>query len=307
MNSTPSKSIFQISVKATPETEDALTEALSSLFGQPASSYTDAQTGTCTIMVHLDPGAAGRDGLDAKSLSKKTRAVLGDLRNAGLPVGAGHVSVKRLRKEDWAESWKRHFHPLDIEGKLLVKPDWSRRKPRKNQALVVLNPGLSFGTGQHPTTSFCLRQIVVCRQPGRPQSLLDAGTGSGILAIAAVKLGYSPVKAFDYDPESIRVAAENATANSVLDRIDLGRADVTRIPLRTRERYDVVCTNLLTNLLIAELPRLMARLAPGGRLVLAGILRREFHEVRQACENAGLKLVASRAEKEWRSGAFVRR
>lgn len=303
MNSTPSKSIFQISVKANPETEDALTEALSTLFGQPASSYTHAQTGACTVMVHLDPGPTG---LDAKTLSKMTRAILDNLRNAGLPVGAGRVSVKRLRKEDWAESWKRHFHPLDIEGKLLVKPDWSRRKPRKNQALVVLNPGLSFGTGQHPTTGFCLRQIVVCRHPGRNQSLLDAGTGSGILAIAAVKLGYSPVKAFDYDPESIRVAAENATANGVLDRIDLSRADVTRIPLRTRERYDVVCANLLTNLLIAELPRLMARMAPGGRLVLAGILRREFHEVQQACEQAGLKLVASRAEKEWRSGAFVR-
>ena len=139
-----------------------------------------------------------------------------------------------MRREDWAESWKRHFKPIEIGDALLVKPSWSKRRPRKNQAVVILDPGLSFGTGQHPTTAFCLREIVRLKlakergrlarefktrhhadEPSALQSFLDIGTGSGILAIAAAKLGYQPVHAFDFDAEAVRIARANARANRV--------------------------------------------------------------------------------------------
>jgi ribosomal protein L11 methyltransferase len=193
---------------------------------------------------------------------------------------------------------------MSIGQKLLVKPSWSRQRPARGQAVVILDPGLSFGTGQHPTTRFCLEQLVKRHRAGAAQSVLDVGTGSGILAIAAAKLGYSTVHAFDFDPESVRVARQNAKVNGVTKKVQLSQADVTRLSLRNSPRYSVVCANLLANLLLAERARLMAKMTQDGVLVVAGILRREFSEVQQAYERAGLKLIARRIEKEWQSGTF---
>jgi ribosomal protein L11 methyltransferase len=167
---------------------------------------------------------------------------------------------------------------------------------------------LSFGTGQHPTTSFCLHQIVAAaggrRQNTAAKSFLDIGTGSGILAIAAAKLGYTPVHAFDFDPESVRVARENTLKNKVDKKVKPTRGDVTKLPSKAARQYDVVCANLISNLLIAERQRIANRLKRDGTLVLAGILAVEFAEVERAFAGLGMKLVASRVENEWRSGSF---
>ncbi len=189
---------------------------------------------------------------------------------------------------------------------MLIKPSWSKRPAKKNQAVIVLDPGLSFGTGQHPTTSFCLNQLADRHtQDGQSKaSFLDIGTGSGILAIAAAKLGYSPVHAFDFDPEAVRIARENARKNYVAEKLRMTRGDVTKIPARSAAKYDLICANLISTLLVAEQRRIIARLKSGGTLVLAGILNGEFSFVQRSYEKAGLRLVASRREKEWRSGSF---
>jgi ribosomal protein L11 methyltransferase len=137
-------------------------------------------------------------------------------------------------------------------------------------------------------------------------SFLDIGTGSGILAIAAVKLGYAPVHAFDFDPESIAVASANARQNRVHGQVRIWRADLLKLPRRNARTYDVICANLISDLLVAERDRILARLNPNGLLVLAGILKREFVVVQRAYERAGLKLVSSAIKNEWRSGAFRR-
>jgi ribosomal protein L11 methyltransferase len=172
----------------------------------------------------------------------------------------------------------------------------------------VLDPGLSFGTGQHPTTGFCLQQLVAHSEKfnGRNAqgAFLDIGTGSGILAIAAAKLGYMPVEAFDFDAEAVRIARENARKNGVSRKVNIRREDVTKLASRSRKKYDLVCANLISTLLVAERRRIIARLKSGSILVLAGILASEFASVRSAYERGGLQLVASRTEKEWRSGAF---
>ena len=138
-------------------------------------------------------------------------------------------------------------------------------------------------------------------------SFLDIGTGSGILAIAAAKLGYAPVHAFDFDPQSVQIARANAHANRVQHKLRITRADLTRLTGQPARQYDVICANLLANLLIAGRDRILARIKPDGVLVVAGILECEFDEVRRAYEAAGMKLVTSKAQKEWRSGAFERR
>ena len=289
--------IWKTSVTATTESEDAVVELLASLVAPSPSAYTDAETGMTTVSAYSTT--------PPKNIAKTKTALrrgLARLTSCGINTGTIRIGVVKLPAENWADSWKRHFPPLEIGNALLVKPSWSKRKSRTNQALVVLDPGLSFGTGQHPTTEFCLREIVRASRK-KTRSLLDMGTGSGILAIAAAKLGYSPVHAFDFDPQCVRVSRANARANRV-DRIRITRWDLTSLPIQGAERYDVVCANLLADLLMAQRDRILARLKPNGILVVAGILKREFSKVQRAYESTGLQLVASRVEKEWRSGAF---
>jgi ribosomal protein L11 methyltransferase len=209
-----------------------------------------------------------------------------------------------LAARNWKESWKRHFKPLEIGRHLLLRPSWSRRRAKPGQSVVVLDPGLSFGTGQHPTTTFCLRELVRARAHRKPQSFLDIGTGSGILAIAAAKLGYAPVHGFDFDPDAVRVARTNARRNRVEGSVRLGQADLSLLPLRSRQQQDVVCANLLADLLIRESARILNRVKPGGLLVLAGILEREFLELEQHYVSLGARPLRSRTEGEWCSGAY---
>ncbi len=292
--------LWRISLPTSPEAEDAVGALLATVLGQPPVLYTDAERGRSTATVfRASPG-----GLSVAE-RRQLAAGLARLREAGLTLGQSRLRVSRVRQQDWAESWKRHFRPLEIGSALLIKPSWSRRRPRAGQALVVLDPGLSFGTGQHPTTAFCLRQLVARRQQGRRQAFLDIGAGSGILAIAAAKLGYGPVHALDFDPEAVRVARDNARQNGVARRIRFSMQDLTKLPVGGRERYAVVCANLIATLLVAGRERILNRLQDDGVLIAAGILRREFAEVQRAYRAAGLKLIASRSEDEWRSGAFA--
>jgi ribosomal protein L11 methyltransferase len=301
--------LCRISVLTTAEAEDAVCELLTSITGHAAVAYYHLDSQASRVSVFAEAGE-----FPGPRTRREIAAGLARIKSFGLPIGAAKIQLVRVKREDWAESWKRHFHPLEIKPgpgqarsglrSLLVKPSWSRRRPAARQAVIILDPGLSFGTGQHPTTSFCLQQIVRHQAPAAPRSFLDIGTGSGILAIAAAKLGYAPVQAFDFDPESVRVAGDNARKNRVADRLRLTRQDITRLPLRSRMKFDLICANLISTLLIAERRRIVNRLKPGGTLVLAGILAAEFTEVQRAFADVKLKLLASRTENEWRSGAF---
>ena len=171
---------------------------------------------------------------------------------------------------------------------------------------MVLDPGLSFGTGQHATTGFCLRQLVAVRRGDLSQSFLDIGTGSGILAIAAAKLGYSPARAFDVDPEAVRVAKANARQNGVGRIVAVRRKDLTSVSKRAAKGFDVVCANLTADLLIGERWRIVSQLRSGGCLILSGILRTQFAAVRRAYSSAAFEVEGSKTEGDWRSGTFAK-
>ena len=311
-------SLWKISIATTPEAEDAVAEMLGAVLSLAAMSYLNTETGNSTVTVYCEARPAA-------GVHKTIVAGLEQIKKCGLNVGRGKITIAKVRREDWAESWKRHFKPIEIGDALLVKPSWNKRRPRKNQAVVILDPGLSFGTGQHPTTAFCLGEIVglsnatvdaplrrrtTARQhrhhqiTAAQQSFLDIGTGSGILAIAAAKLGCQPVHAFDFDPNAIQIARVNARMNSVAGNIRFWRGDVAKLPPRPARKYDLICANLISDLLLAERRRIAAQLNRGGTLVLAGILKTEFQEVLAAFEMLGLKSLSTKTEKEWRSGSF---
>jgi ribosomal protein L11 methyltransferase len=294
------KTLWRISVATSLEAEDAVGELLAAIFGQASVTYHDLEKQTSLVSMFIEQGKFSPVGI-RRQISTGLNRIAG----FDLPIGSGKIEIARVKREDWAESWKRHFHSIEIGKTLLIKPSWSKKCPAKNQAVVILDPGLSFGTGQHPTTSFCLHEIARGRKNRtQPPSFLDIGTGSGILAIAAAKLGYQPIEAFDFDPESVRVAKENLRKNRVTGQIKLSRCDVTKLPLKPARQFDLVCANLISNLLIAERWRIVKRLKRDGTLVLAGILAAEFGEVERAFADLELKLTVRRVENEWCSGAF---
>jgi ribosomal protein L11 methyltransferase len=297
--------LWRLSVQAASEAEEAVVEWLGGVYAEPVSSYSDLETRRCCVTVWFPRKPAW-----TRRTLAELQAGLDRIAKCGLKLGSARIVFAKVRREDWAESWKRHFPPLQVGSALLIRPSWSRLRPRPGQALVVLDPGLSFGTGKHPTTAFCLGQIVAARHralrkagAGR-QPFLDLGTGSGILAIAAAKLGYAPVEAHDFDREAVGIARGNARRNRVDGKIKFLVRDLTRLPLKGARKFDVVCANLTSDLLTSQRKRILSCLAPGGLLVLAGILDEEFLAVRRAFEGKGLRLAASQVRGEWRSGSF---
>ncbi len=297
MPATRSKTLWRISILTSLEAEDAVAGLLQNVTGSTTAAYFNLETGVSTV------SAFRQTGFD-RSIRAEIVVGLKQIAGCELKIGSGKIQIARVKREDWSESWKKHFKPLEIGRALLVKPSWIKRQPCPGQAVVVLDPGLSFGTGQHPTTAFCLSQIVHRQKNETNQSFLDIGTGSGILALAAAKLNYRPVHAFDFDPACVHTAKANARLNNLGTKIRIIRGDVTRLPSRPAKQCDLVCANLISNLLIAEKKKIAACVKPHGALVLAGILKTEFSLVEKAFATCGLKLVASKIEKEWRSGAF---
>lgn len=294
------KPLWKVSIVTSQEAEDAVGEMMGRMFPGAVSSYFDFETKQSQVTAYI-PVQADRH------FRNKLKAGLKDIRDSGLDIGVGRITLAKVRPRDWAESWKRHFRPIEIGKELLLRPGWSKKRPKRGQAEIVLDPGLSFGTGHHPTTEYCLSEIVRRANrwtrtgiPKNGQSLLDLGTGSGILAIAAAKLGYAPVRAIDNDADAVRIARLNAASNGV--NISIVRSDVRKIP--TKKRFDFICANLISGLLINERRRIAGQLKRDGILVVAGILKTEFSIVQGSFEELGMKMILAKSQREWRSGSF---
>ena len=273
-------------------------EVLQGILGCTASVYTDARSNKSVAEVYLP-------NKPTASLLAQLKLRTRELRFFHLAIPRDGLKVQRLKRRDWAESWKLHFKPIDIRRRLLIRPSWSKRKALRGQPVIVLDPGLGFGTGQHATTRFCLEQLVASRFKGASQSFLDIGTGSGILAIAAAKLGYAPVHAIDSDPDAVRIAKANARRNRVLEKVRIEWRDLAQLA-RPKEEYNVVCANLTADLLLKERKRILSQLARNSRLVLAGILKTQFAAVASAYKTNGLDLLQGRVDAGWKSGLFAR-
>jgi len=211
-------------------------------------------------------------GQPAEQLFERLRAELADLPR----VLVEQDTVTEVRNADWAESWKQHFTALRIGRRLVIRPSWEERTAEPGVVEVVLDPGMAFGTGTHGTTRLCLEALAAAfESDSPPRRVLDVGTGSGILAIAAARLGADHVLACDIDDEVCRVASENVAANGV-DRL----VEVTRMPLETLPQgYDLVVANILAEENVRLASELVRRLSPGGRLILSGILREKENYV----------------------------
>ena len=200
-----------------------------------------------------------------------------------------------VAREDWAEGWKQHFTAARFGPRLIVKPTWEEWTATKDEVVINLDPGMAFGTGSHETTRLCLQAIAELFDRETPNNLLDVGTGSGILAMAAAALGADRVLANDIDDESCTVARDNINQNGLTDRIT-----VTSQPLEELTgSFDIVIANILAEENVRLASHLIARLAPGGTLLLSGILREKEEFVREGFSRPGLSGPIVTYDDEW--------
>ncbi len=299
MKTTP-QPLTQVIVSVPRPAEDATQELLARVFQTTASSYFSERTQKSSVAVYLE-------SIPQQTLNKKLESIRTELktfRELGLTSRTPVLRVKVLAAQDWAESWKNHFKPFVAGGMFLVKPSWIQRKPSRGVHEIILDPGLSFGTGHHATTRFCLEQIASLARRGQRLSLLDLGTGSGILAIGAAKAGLGPIRAVDNDPVAVEVAKANAEVNGVGSQIHFAKSDVSRLLLAPAKTYGVVCANILAVVLEEYAAQIAAQVAPGGTLLAAGILTAQFAAVQRAFERHHLRLSSTVTRKEWTSGVF---
>ncbi len=234
-------------------------------------------------------------GVDAKV--SDVRVALGHLQAFGLgPIG--ELALHEVAEDDWLESWKAQFTPLRI-GRFLVRPTWSEVRSIEGVIELVLDPGMAFGTGLHPTTQQALEAVSTL--PLEARSVLDVGTGSGILAIAAAKRGASPVVAVDVDPLAVEAARENAERNGVA--IPVGAGSAAEVP----GRFDFVIANIVSPVLQQIAPDLVRRLAPGGTLFVAGIGEPAEAQTRDAFARAGLGVQERTQREDWVALTLTRR
>ncbi len=202
------------------------------------------------------------------------------------------VGLERLDEENWSETWKLHFKPLHVGDRLWILPPWEPRP--QGSIAVVIEPGMAFGTGGHATTSLCLEGVleVLDRRPGA--AVVDVGCGSGILGIAAAKLGAGRVVMIDNDPVAVAVAKENADANGV-PAIETSDRPVEDLG----QRFELVIANILAGTLVELADPIAAAVAAGGELLLSGILVDQVEGVRRAYEERELRLRGIRRQGEW--------
>lgn len=233
----------------------------------------------------------------------RAAAVQTALKQAGEILGLRlEPTCGTLARSDWAESWKRFFHVEKISGRLVVRPSWEPYEAHPDERVIVLDPGLSFGTGKHATTQACLRFLDRLALENPDRSVLDMGCGSGILAIGAKQLGFADVRGFDNDPDCIRVSGENARVNGV--SIPFASDDLSH----AHPAADIVVANILAPVLIRFAAQVAGSLAAGpqARLIVSGILDEQYAAVRAAYEAQGLKEVGTLLIENWRSGLFAR-
>jgi ribosomal protein L11 methyltransferase len=302
---------LELSVAADIEAVEAVSEILGRVAPggtsvEPAFELTDeglgARVDTTRPAIVRAYIPARDEGASARAVAEASEA-LGHLQAFGLrPIG--DLTTRIVHEADWAEAWKAHFPVLRVGRRLVIRPTWRRHRRQPDDVVLALDPGMAFGTGLHPTTRLCLAGVETIADRGLIDGarVLDVGCGSGILAIAAAKLGAAEILGVDTDPIAIEATEANAARNRVgggsRGRRSVVRARVGSLP-SGEPPFDVVLANLIAGLLVTLAPQLRDEVRPGGVLLASGIFIDREPDVRLAFESVGLDVRERTSEGEW--------
>lgn len=209
------------------------------------------------------------------------------------PAWVIQVKGTSVQEEDWADAWKVYFKPIRVGRSFIVKPTWEKAKTKAGDIVLEIDPGMAFGTGTHATTTLCLEALEEIVRPG--QKVYDLGTGSGILAIAAAKLG-AAAEGVDLDPVAVKVARENIALNRIGDKVKVHRGD---LGTALKGEADIVVANIIADVILSLLPDLSRILKKGGHFLASGIISGRAAEVEEGLRAMGLEIVGRREKDSW--------
>lgn len=231
---------------------------------------------------------------DPKQLKQKFAQKLQELKSYGLKIGEAKITSSYIADQDWNTAWEKFYHVIDFSRHLAIVPKWEQYQPAfKDQQLIKLDPGLAFGTGNHQTTQLALMSLE--RILVRPCSVVDVGTGSGILAIAASKLGAKKVLATDISDESMTAAKENADLNH-LKNIHLQK---TSLLTNVKGKFDIIIANILAEILLQLIPQLDSHLKAKGQVIFSGIDYLQLPKIKKALSANGFKIDLTLQQGRW--------
>ncbi|MGN0643471.1 50S ribosomal protein L11 methyltransferase [Gemmiger sp.] len=202
------------------------------------------------------------------------------------------LETSGVEQEDWQNAWKKYYHAMDIGSRLAIVPGWEQYET--DRTVITMDPGMAFGTGTHETTSLCLETLDSLVKGG--ERVLDIGTGSGILAIAALKLGAAVAEGVDIDPMCVRTAGENARRNGVQDRFTVLVGDLSD---KASGQYNIITANIVAAAILSLAPHVPALMAPGARFIASGIIDTRKDEVLTGLRAAGLEPVEVKEKRGW--------
>jgi len=219
---------------------------------------------------------------------------INNLRLYYLPGCSVEITTHTVAEEDWASSWKAYFKPEKVGRRVVIKPTWEDYQPRENELIIELDPGMAFGTGTHPTTAMCIRALEKHLKAG--QRVYDVGTGSGVLAITAAKLGAGEVVAIDLDETAVKVARANVEASGEAARIKVLRGNLLDT---VKEPADLVVANIIADIIRIVSPDVKKRLVPGGLFIASGIIDDRAEDVRDKLLADGFTIIAEETSGGW--------
>jgi ribosomal protein L11 methyltransferase len=231
---------------------------------------------------------------DAEDTKARLEMALGAM-SLMYPMPKPHYTI--VDEADWAEAWKAHYHPVRIGRRLFIRPRWIEVAMQPGDIELALDPGMAFGTGTHPTTQLCLEALEDVLPPGA--HVLDMGTGSGILAIAAAKLGAAHVVALDNDPVSVEAAEENVRENGVADKVTTGQGSLENV-ITSARRFDLIVVNIIARI-ISQMCEggLGQTVRPGGLAIFSGVTSDQVDDVEAALRATGLTPYKRRQQGDW--------
>ena len=239
------------------------------------------------------------DTMDIEEVKADLAVRLADLTDFGLETGQVSLESQELAEEDWADNWKKYYEPARITHDLTIVPSWTDYEATPGEKIIKLDPGMAFGTGTHPTTKMSLFALEQILRGG--ETVIDVGTGSGVLSIASSLLGAKEIYAYDLDDVAVRVAQENIALNPGMDNIQVAAGDLLRgVDLEA----DVIVANILADVLIHLTEDAYRLVKDQGYLILSGIISEKWDMVRASAEAAGFFLETQMIQGEWNACVF---
>lgn len=227
-------------------------------------------------------------------MQKQIEGEVKGLTATGLDPGQAIVNCHIVNEEDWADNWKKYYHPVHVTKRLVVKPSWEEYKPEDKEVVIEIDPGMAFGTGTHPTTVLCLQALERVVEPG--DSVADVGCGTGVLAIASAKMGAQSVLALDLDPLAAQIARKNIEQNGVSGRVTVR---VNHLLVGIGQKFDVIVTNILAEIVVKLVKDAPLMLKPGGVLIASGFTRENEEPVRREMMGNGFKIIEISNKDDW--------